>query len=357
MGSDIERMLKVSIIIINYNYGRFLGSAIESALAQTWKNVEIIVVDDGSTDETPDVVARYAGRITALRKENGGQASAFNLGFEHSTGVLVILLDADDILYPTRIERVIDRYRPGISKIQCQLDTIDAAGRDLNLTFPHYPIDLSADEIKRRALRFGYYPSAPASGNIYTREYLTQFAPIPEEFRYNADGYLNLCAPLYGPVETVAEALGGYRVHGANTLAKKHVDGASYAKHIGYDLLLRRTFLQRAAAQGYPIDERSLPLNKNHLENRVLSLRLAPDKHLVPGDSIAKLVRLGIACAWTAPDVSIIGRLVWTAWFLIIGLMPKGIVIVLVKRFRLQNFRTPVARMLITLSRVRSDRH
>ncbi len=346
--------MKVSIIIVNYNYGRFLGAAIDSALAQTWSDTEVIVVDDGSTDNSAAVIDRYAGRITAFRKENGGQASAFNLGFEHSTGELVILLDADDMLYPTRAQRVVERYRPGIAKIQCRLDTVDRDGRDLDMTFPYFPPGLTPAEIRRRALGFAEYPSAPASGNAFAREYLGRVTPIPLAFRYNADGYLNLCAPLYGDVETIPEALGAYRVHGANTLAKQKVVGASYATHIGYDLLLRRTFLGKAAELGYKIDERHLSYSKNHLENRVLSLRIAPDQHLVPEDSPAKLVRLGIRSAWTAPDVNIFGRLLWSGWFVVIGFMPVGIVTQLVTRFRLQNFRTPTARALVSLGRRRS---
>ena len=353
MRERVDIGLRASIIDINYNYARFVGAAIESALAQTWPNVEVIVVDDGSTDDSRQVIARYADRAKILHKENGGQASAFNFGFRLSTGQLVILLDADDILYPTRVERVIAHYRPGVSKIQCMLDTVDDAGRDLNMPFPHYPPDFAPDEIKSQALKLAYYPCAPASGSNYAREYLEKVVPIPEEFRYNADGYLNLCAPLYSDVVTLPEPLGGYRVHGANTLAKKEVDGASYAKHIGYDLLLRRTFLRRAAELGYAVDEARIPYTKNHLENRMLSLRLVPRQHLVPEDSRAKLVGLGIENAWTAPDVNIAGRLLWTAWFLTIGFMPIGIVTRLVKQFRMQNFRPKIARALVSLSRGR----
>ena len=344
-------LVKVTVIIDNYNYGRFLGAAIESALAQTWRDTEVIVVDDGSTDDSAEVMARYGDRIKTLRKENGGQASAFNLGFEHSSGDLIILLDADDLLYPTRAERAIARYRPGIAKIQCRLNTIDRDGRDLSMTFPFYPPSLSSSEIRRRALRFGEYPWAPASGNVFSRDYLRHVMPIPPAFRYNADGYLNLCAPLYGEVETVPEALGAYRVHGANTLAKETVVGSSYAMHIGYDLLLRRTFLAKAAECGYKIDERRFPFSKNHLENRILSLRIAPERHQVSEDSRADLVRMGIRSAWIAPDINILGRLLWCAWFVVIGMMPLNMVVYLVKRFRLQNFRTQMARTLVSLSR------
>ena len=76
----------VSIVINNYNYGRFVGSAIESALEQSYSNTEVIVVDDGSTDTSREVIASFGDRIGAVLKANGGQASAYNAGFAASKG-------------------------------------------------------------------------------------------------------------------------------------------------------------------------------------------------------------------------------------------------------------------------------
>ena len=83
----------VTILICNYNYGRFLAEAIESALAQTWKNIEVIVVDDGSTDESREILTKYKGKIRIILKENGGQASAFNAGIAKARGEIVCFLD------------------------------------------------------------------------------------------------------------------------------------------------------------------------------------------------------------------------------------------------------------------------
>src|SRR5215217_1250210 len=90
----------VSVVVNNYNYGRFLGEAIDSALAQTYPRTEVVVVDDGSTDDSCSVIAGYDGRVVPVLKENGGQASAFNAGFAASRGDIVIFLDADDYLFP-----------------------------------------------------------------------------------------------------------------------------------------------------------------------------------------------------------------------------------------------------------------
>src|SRR5512140_2792158 len=103
---DVNSDPLVSIIITNYNYGRFLASAIESALRQRYPAIEVIVVDDGSTDNSREVMGCYEKRIVPVFKQNGGQASSMNAGFSQSHGEIVIFLDADDMLLPGTVERV-----------------------------------------------------------------------------------------------------------------------------------------------------------------------------------------------------------------------------------------------------------
>src|SRR5712692_1029705 len=93
--------IRASIIINNCNYGQFLKAAIDSALSQTYLHKEVIVVDDGSTDNSREIIAgSYGSRIVPVLKENGGQASAFNAGFAVSRGEVVFFLDSDDMLLP-----------------------------------------------------------------------------------------------------------------------------------------------------------------------------------------------------------------------------------------------------------------
>src|SRR5271166_6653726 len=105
--------LLVTILINNFNYGRFLRQAIDSALNQTYHNVEVIVVDDGSTDESRTIIGSYGNRIISVLKKNGGQASAFNAGIAASQGEIICMLDADDFFYPDKVERVIPYSQPG----------------------------------------------------------------------------------------------------------------------------------------------------------------------------------------------------------------------------------------------------
>src|SRR5260221_12358121 len=105
--------MKASIIVTSYNYERFLGHAIESALAQTHGETEVIVVDDGSTDGSRRVIDAFGNRITSVPKANAGQASAFNAGFAASSGEIVPFLDSDDVLLPTATECAAKRLGPG----------------------------------------------------------------------------------------------------------------------------------------------------------------------------------------------------------------------------------------------------
>jgi glycosyltransferase involved in cell wall biosynthesis len=97
----------VSIVISSFNYERFLAQAIDSALSQTWPPVEVIVVDDGSTDASQAVIERYGAHVHAIVKPNGGQGSTLNAGFARSRGDVVMFLDSDDVLLPTAVEQVV----------------------------------------------------------------------------------------------------------------------------------------------------------------------------------------------------------------------------------------------------------
>lgn len=106
----LKNKMKISIIIPTYNAERYITEAIDSVLSQTYKNIEIIVVDDGSTDNTENVLKIYIdqNKITYLKKENGGPASARNLGIRFATGDYTALLDADDTWRNDKLAKQID---------------------------------------------------------------------------------------------------------------------------------------------------------------------------------------------------------------------------------------------------------
>ena len=119
----------VSIIINNYNYARYIAAAIDSALAQTWHPLEVIVVDDGSTDDSWAVIERYGERVRALRQPNGGQGAAYNAGFEASRGEWVLFLDSDDLLDVGALARMLSLVNDKVVKVHGYLRRCDADSR------------------------------------------------------------------------------------------------------------------------------------------------------------------------------------------------------------------------------------
>ncbi|HEY9596457.1 MAG TPA: glycosyltransferase family A protein, partial [Cyanophyceae cyanobacterium] len=124
----------VSILINNYNYEPFLKKAIDSALNQTYSSIEVIVVDDGSTDNSREVISRYGDKIIPVFKENGGQASAFNAGFAASQGDIICFLDSDDLFLPEKVTDVVQACgdREEVGWCFHQLKLVDKTLADIN---------------------------------------------------------------------------------------------------------------------------------------------------------------------------------------------------------------------------------
>ncbi|PYT00010.1 MAG: hypothetical protein DMF63_08545 [Acidobacteria bacterium] len=119
----------LSVIIPTYNYGRFLRDAIRSVFDQTVVPAEIIVVDDGSTDETPDVVASFGDTVRYIRQENSGVCATRNRGVAESSGKLVAFLDADDIWEPQKLEKQLAQFDADdrIGLVHCGMREFDSA--------------------------------------------------------------------------------------------------------------------------------------------------------------------------------------------------------------------------------------
>src|ERR1700743_1922475 len=172
-------MMLISIVINNYNYGRFLGNAIESALAQDHPAIEVIVVDDGSTDNSKDVIATFGEKIIPIFKDNGGQGSAVNAGFSVTHGEVVIFLDADDTLMPHCCSTIAGMWRDDVVKVQFNLEVVDIQGKPTSRFWAKRP--LPNGQMMEQVLQHGDYPSMPMSGNAFHRKYLEQIMPMRAE--------------------------------------------------------------------------------------------------------------------------------------------------------------------------------
>jgi glycosyltransferase involved in cell wall biosynthesis len=207
----------VSILIVNYNYGRFLADAIDSALGQTHPHCEVVVVDDGSTDDSQEVIARYGNRVVAAVKENGGHGSAFNAAFAASRGDTVCLLDSDDVFTEDKVACVVEAFErePSASIVYHQLQHVDSDLRPLGKPWPRVVVsgDIS-DKIVRSG---GWWPRAGTCADAFPRWFLDRVLPMPEaDYRQSADSYLVGLAPFCGKVVGLRRPLALYRMHGQN---------------------------------------------------------------------------------------------------------------------------------------------
>lgn len=203
----------VSVIISNYNYGRFITEAIESVLNQTYSNVELIVVDDGSTDNSRDIIQSYGKRLISVFQENSGQGAAFNAGLAQANGDIICFLDADDYYRQNKLEKVVAAFKahPEWVQISHGRTSIDKHGNILGRD----PTFLNQGNVQPLLLKWGRYAWAITSALSYRRTVLEKLLPIPQRPRA-ADTYLTAKAPFYGQVGMISEPLMFYRKHGKN---------------------------------------------------------------------------------------------------------------------------------------------
>jgi glycosyltransferase involved in cell wall biosynthesis len=313
----------LSVVITNWNYGRFVAQAIDSALAVDWPAVQVIVVDDGSTDDSRAVIRRYGDRIAAIFQENAGQTVASNVGFARVTGEAVIFLDADDLLDPSIGKEVAAVWQPGVSKVQFQMKIIDADGQPTGAKFPQYSTVPSPQQIRRWASRAAAYPTPPGSGNVYARWFLQRLLPLQHP-AIAPDSCCLAAAPHLGDVVTVAKPLVAYRVHGQNDGAMLAWNGDRLARELRR-ARWRFAYGQRIARTvGVDIPDSAFRRSLATLPYRLASLRLAPRQHPVENDSLGAILLDTIKAAFVPQGRSVSGVVALVAWTILVAILPDG---------------------------------
>ena len=211
-----------SVVLANYNGEAYLREALDSVLSQTYDDYEFIVVDDGSTDESPTIFREYAdshpGRVRPLLKErNEGQGVSFNRGVEMASGEYVSFIDSDDVWLPEKLAntaRQIDRSRSS-TVYQHNL----YKWRHNEKTTERFRALISSGDFWGYTQQTGVFPLfCPTSALTFPRQLLAKVMPIPDGFRTCADGYLTRTSFVHGPVSSVDECWGYYRIHGSNNV-------------------------------------------------------------------------------------------------------------------------------------------
>jgi hypothetical protein len=213
----------VTVIINNFNYGKFVSAAVESVLAQAHRDIEIIVVDDGSTDDSLNLLGQYQGLIPVIAKPNGGQASAFNAGFKASHGEIVCFLDADDLFKADKVVRIVEAFA-SISEADWVFDQLtmiqyDSSGVPVILpTTPKTQQPVWGLWDIRKSVTAGEVPYIPTatSGLSFRRKLLALILPMPESIRITSDNYIKFCSIAFSPGLMLRESLTVQRIHGNN---------------------------------------------------------------------------------------------------------------------------------------------
>ena len=309
-----------SIVITSYNASRLIAKTIESALAQDYPNFEVIVVDDGSKDDSLAVIGRYSDRLTLISKENGGQASAFNRGFAQSRGSIVFFLDGDDTLLPDTVSRVADIWHPAISKIHFKLQRMLDDGTPIpgSMLPPYRP--LPSGDLTPLLRRFGFYPSPPTSGNAFSRAFLDQVLPMPEgPYRSSADTFLIGLAPLFGNIGALSGIGGHWRLTGQNNSS----GGLPVLEQmVRSDDVLVAAFQNFANVNG----ELRLhsPCSPQYLKNRLLLHKFSQSRS--PSSTKLSLLILSfIRTTLTWPGYDLRTRIKFLGWVTLMGLVPERI--------------------------------
>jgi glycosyltransferase involved in cell wall biosynthesis len=229
----------VSVLVSNYNYASYLAETIESVLRQTYPHWELIVCDDGSTDNSVEIVERFAQaeiRIHLIRKTNDGHASGLNAAFREARGEIICLLDSDDLFTPDKLERV----------VACCLDSPDCgfvAHRVVRVTQARQKQGVWP---RSGPLPSGWYgPSLlkgggivpfmpPTSGLSLRRELALRLFPLPTKSPLNMcpDQVIMRLGPLVTPIASTAEVLAEQRLHQSNTYGSARMTAASVSREI-----------------------------------------------------------------------------------------------------------------------------
>lgn len=260
--------MKISVIIGTYNYGRYIEEAVDSVLAQDYAGpIELIVVDDGSTDDTETRLARYGRAVKYIYQENAGQGAAFNAGLEAASGELVCLLDADDAWKPEKLRLVAEAFQqdPDVGMVQHFMMDVDPEGRPLS-----QQLDRRPDYYSLQDLLDGRAGFTGTSGLAFRRSFLDKALPVPAGLFYCADEYLYLAILFYSRVRSLNSVLGFKKIHGANWFAGTMSDTRRLGNYVRVKALILKELAALMKKNGIDIAKTRVQLPLELTKARVL---------------------------------------------------------------------------------------
>ena len=239
----------VTVVVPNYNYGRFLRAAIDSVLAQTFTDREVLVVDDGSTDDSLHVLRSYGNRIRWIVQPNSGQSASRNRGIAESRGRFIALLDADDVWLPEKLARqmALFEHRPDVGIVYCGFWAADVSLEPFDSVLPIY----RGEVLERFAMEAGAVVRGGESTAVIRKKCFDEVGGFDPELSIGAgwDLYRRVCCRYQ--IDAIGEPLALYRIHGTNASRAADV----YAHDV--QLRLKKMFSDPNAARVHGYRRRS----------------------------------------------------------------------------------------------------
>jgi glycosyltransferase involved in cell wall biosynthesis len=273
----LKSKLLITVLIDTYNHERFIEEAICSVLEQDFpaSDAEILVVDDGSTDRTPDIVRKFEPHVHLLRKNNGGQASAFNVGVQQARGEIIAFLDGDDWWAQEKLSAVAEALdaNPDVGLIGHGLTEVSPDGRrrtEVPRESMRFRISSVEDAKKFRMLR-GFLGT---SRMAYRRDVLRRVGSVPEALVFEADEYLFTLASIFAEVLILRGALTFYRVHGENLFQLSNGDPEAGRRKQRVLTLLAQSLREEITRNRVPDDVARAVLECVEVEAEALRLGL-----------------------------------------------------------------------------------
>ena len=239
---------RVTVVIPNYNCARFLPETLESVFAQTCRDVEVIVVDDGSSDGSQAVLQRFGDRIRVIQQANQGVSGARNRGIRESRGEFVAFLDADDLWHPEKLDKQLRLFsNPAVGLVHCAVEYVDEANRPLGTNFT----GRSGRVLKPIALLQGTVVLAGGSTAVVRRDAFDKVGCFDREMSTAADWDMWRRIACAYEIDMVREPLMRYRLrHGS---MHRNVDAFAHDVLHGFESM----FADPAAAEVHHLKRRA----------------------------------------------------------------------------------------------------
>jgi glycosyltransferase involved in cell wall biosynthesis len=248
----------ITALVDTYNHECYIEQALVSVLEQGLSSaeLEIVAVDDGSTDTTPEIIRKFAPRVKHVRKANGGQASAFNAGFAEAHGQIIATLDGDDWWAKGKLNAVVNALEanPSIGAVSHGYYEFHEDTQEVKLCVPPHAGILSLDT--RDAIHEARiaWPYLLPSALTLRRRVMEWIMPIPEEMVFMADSVLQCAAMVMGTM-VLKEPLSYYRYHARNLYAVDTKDTTKLRRRSEMGELVYSQLYQRLLELGVPLEK------------------------------------------------------------------------------------------------------